>query len=176
MNTTDASVANRRAAIRWGALVVGMLSLQVILGVVAVVLATSDQSAAVIPDYYNKALAWDEQRAQREASRSLNWQLEFVETDYGTMGSGLQINIRDADQQPIPIASGTVQLYRHARAAEVLVAPIAKAEDGIVEVAGCFPHHGLWQVEIDVHDRDGNRFVESRRMNIRGGRSPAGGT
>mgnify|MGYP001555754167 CR=1 FL=1 len=174
MNQPDPSLANRRAAIRWGSLVVGMLTLQVILGVVAITLATSDQSAAVIPDYYNKALAWDEQRAQREASQSLNWQLEFVETNYGKVGSGLQINIRNEQNQPVQIQSGSVQLYRHARAADVVVAPIAKADDGIIEVASCFPHLGVWQVELDVIDRDGNRFVESRRMDIVGNSATGG--
>ena len=175
MNNSDPSVANRRAAIRWGSLVVGMLTLQVILGVVAIRLATSDQSSAVIPDYYNKALAWDDQRAQREASQSLNWLLEFVETSYGKSGSGLQINIKNQQNQPVPIQSGSVQLYRHARAADVVVAAIAKADDGIIELAGCFPHRGLWQVEIDVVDRDGNRFVESRPVDIVG-TTHSGGT
>lgn len=168
MNSQDPKVANRRAAWRWGSLVVGMLSLQVVLGVVAVMLATSDESSAVIPDYYNKALAWDDQMAQLEASKALGWQVEFVETDYGKMGSGLQINLKDADSQPIQVESGSIQLYRHARAAEVMVTPVLKADDGVIELAGCFPHHGLWEVELDVVDRQGNRFVETRRLDIVG--------
>jgi nitrogen fixation protein FixH len=168
MKATDPAVANRRAAWRWGSFVVGMLSLQVVLGVVAVMLATGDQSVAVIPDYYDKALAWDEQMAEREASKALGWQVEFVETDYGQLGSGLQINLKDAADAPIEIESGTVQLYRHARAAEVMVAPVVQADDGVIELASCFSHHGLWQVELNVIDRDGNRFVESRRMDIAG--------
>ncbi len=91
-----------------------------------------------------------------------------METDYGQLGSGLQINFKDAADVPIRIESGTVHLYRHARAAEVMVATVARADDGIIEVASCFSHHGLWQVEVDVIDRDGNRFVESRRMDIVG--------
>ncbi len=154
---------------------VGLLSLQVVLGVAAVMLATGDESVAVIPNYYDKALAWDEQMALRETSKSLGWQVEFVETDYGQLGSGLQINLKDAADKPIQIQSGTVHLYRHARASELLAAPVAKADDGIIEVAGCFPHHGLWQVELDVIDQDGNRFVESRRMDIIGN-SQAGGS
>ena len=88
MNNTDPAVANRRAAWRWGTLVVGMLSLQVVLGVAAVFLATGDESVAVIPNYYDKALAWDQQMAQQQASESLGWDVEMLETDYGKMGSG----------------------------------------------------------------------------------------
>lgn len=175
MKTTDPAIANRRAAWRWGSFVVGLLSLQVVLGVAAVMLATGDESVAVIPDYYDKALNWDEQMAQRQSSKALGWQVEFVETDYGQLGSGLQINLKDAADTPIQIQSGTVHLYRHARASERMAAPIAKADDGIIEVASCFSHHGLWQVELDVIDRDGNRFVESRRMDIVGN-SQAGGS
>lgn len=56
--------SNRWAAWRWGSLVVGMLGLQLVLGFVAVSLATNNDAAAVIPNYYEKSLQWDDDRAK----------------------------------------------------------------------------------------------------------------
>ena len=43
---------SRRAAWRWGTLVVTFLTLQVGIGVAAIVLSTGDRSVAIEPDYY----------------------------------------------------------------------------------------------------------------------------
>ena len=57
--------ANRRAAWRWGGFVVGLLSLQVAGGITAIVLATGDESVAVVPNYHEKSLQWDAEVAVR---------------------------------------------------------------------------------------------------------------
>lgn len=38
--------------------------------------ATSDPTFAVEPDYYQKALAWDQTARQREASKALGWEID----------------------------------------------------------------------------------------------------
>ena len=64
MTETEASdhrEANRRAALRWGGFVVALLSLQVIGGIAAIMIATGDESFAVVPNYHQKALHWDDE-------------------------------------------------------------------------------------------------------------------
>jgi len=59
--TAAASRPNRRAGMQWPALVVGMLVLN--MGICAVtIVAAVRTNPAVVPDYYDKALRWDELR------------------------------------------------------------------------------------------------------------------
>ena len=164
--------ANRRAAWRWGAFVVGMLGLQVAGGVMAIMLATGDQSVAVVPDYHQKALRWDEEVALRQASRSLGW---TCEVDYRTAGGSrpatLQFALTDRGGVPVKIASGELKIYRHARAADVRVVPIPRDSIAVIELADCFDEAGLWQVSVDMQDHAGNRFVDSRELDVRLGAS-----
>jgi len=158
--------SQRNAAWRWGALIVGMLGLQVGLGVVAIVLATSDKSVAVVPDYYEKAMKWDEEVAARDASDSLGWTatVEYFSPD--PPAAGLAIRLTDAEDHPVPIQSGRVRFYHHARAAEVFYHEVGVTRDGRVRCPDCFPNEGLWQVELDLVDGAGQRFVDSRTIEV----------
>ncbi|EMI18057.1 FixH family protein [Rhodopirellula maiorica SM1] len=156
-------VANRNAAIRWGGLVVGLLSLQVAVGVVAIMLATGDPSAAVLPDYYQKSLDWDEQRKSESVSQELGWNLTLVPIP-GQQNATLQGVLTDADGKPVDIAAGTVDMYHYARAADVKTIPIAANDSGVIVSEDCFTADGLWQIEIDVTDDQGQRFVHSQDL------------
>ena len=50
-------------------IVVGILSMSVIAHIYLVVQASSDGGAQVVPDYYEKAQAWDSQQAHEAAIR-----------------------------------------------------------------------------------------------------------
>lgn len=168
MNRLDTTTqqANRRAAWRWGSFVVGLLSLQVTGGVLAIMLATGDQSVAVVPDYHEKALHWDDEVAARRASAALGWKYE-ADSFSGQEASGLAIKLTDSQGQPIDSVSGELQLYHHARASQVRRVAIPPGNLGSLRLADCFAADGHWQVSIDVQDRSGNRFVDSREMEIR---------
>ncbi|MBI1246267.1 hypothetical protein GC197_00295 [bacterium] len=43
----------------WGGLVIGMLGLQIVISVTAAVIATNSHSNDVVPDYYQKAVNYD---------------------------------------------------------------------------------------------------------------------
>jgi len=166
---------NRKAAIRWGGLVVGLLGLQVALGVGAVMLATGDQSAAVVPNYYEKALKWDEQASQRESNDALGWTLAIVESDTDLSASSLRLSVTARDGVAVPIRSGRLAMYHHARAEDVLVKSLGvpvDAADESIHWSGCVVRGGWWQIDVDVVDSQGNRFVESRQIKLSGPKSP----
>src|SRR6056297_599142 len=116
MNIEQARIENRRAAWRWGSLVVGMLTVQVVAGAFAIRLATRDPSVAVVPDYYQKALDWDDHVALRRASQKLGWDVLLQQIDLDKPYSGLQIDVVDRSGRPVPLKSGSVRLYSHVRA------------------------------------------------------------
>lgn len=152
---------NRRAAWRWGSFVVGLLSVQVIGGIIAIMLATGDESVAVVPDYHRKALHWDEEVAIRTASTELGWVAQMTPNE---QGGGLQIRLRDRNGDFVVIESGSVEIYRHVRAGNIQRLEIPSAASGAFVLSDCFDASGLWQVTLDVCDSDGNRFVDSQEL------------
>lgn len=160
---------NRWAAWRWGSLVVGMLGLQVVLGVVAITLATNDDSVAVVPDYYEKALRWDDEVARRSASDALAYQASVRITDDGMPVSGIRLELRDAQDQPVEIRAGVLRTYRHLRAADVRSINVPASADGVVRCDGCFNHPGLWELDFELTDASGNQFLLTRTIDVGGG-------
>jgi hypothetical protein len=158
--------ANRRAAIRWGAFVVGLLSLQVAGGAFAIFLATSDESVAVVPNYHQQALNWDQHVALRNASTKLGWNAAMSQFDGETGVAGLRIHLRNRDGGPVEIESGEIEIYRHARAGAVRRVAIPAGAADSIDLGQCFDTSGLWQVAIDVTDSDGNRFLDSQEMYV----------
>ena len=159
--------ANRRAAWRWGSFVVGLLGLQVVGGIFAIMLATGDQSVAVVPNYHQKALQWDQEIAIQTASEKLGWECTMEVVQAGQSHPGLRIRLTDAKGQPVSIVSGDLQIYRHVRAADVLGVALPKSTPGVIELADCFANPGLWQATLDVTDDQGHRFTVSRELNVR---------
>ena len=164
LSVADLKRSNRRSAFRWGGFVVAFLALQLILGFSALVLSKSDPSVAVIPDYYQKSLDWDTMKALQAESDRLGWQVEVT----ATQDHQLEISLSDEKGVPIKIAGANLSLYRHARAADVKSRTLAPHEirDGHLSVAGVFSHHGLWQIELEITDEKGTRFIHSRTLNV----------
>ncbi|MFG0263003.1 MAG: FixH family protein [Novipirellula sp. JB048] len=156
-------IANRNAALRWGGFVVGMLSLQIAIGVIAVMLATGDPSVAVVPDYYQKSLAWDAQRESENASRQLGWTLTLVPIA-DPDGASLRAFLKDAEGEPVAIRSGTLRLFHHARGGDIQTVSLSPNAEGLIVLDGCFAVDGLWQVEIEVLSDQDERFIDSQDM------------
>ena len=167
MNQTDIKAANRRAAWIWGSMIVGLLGLQVAGGIFAIILASGDDSVAVVPDYHQKALKWDEEMAVRRASEQLGWQYDVQATDAaGQTATGLVATLKDDKGQLVDVRSGTLRWYRHIRANDVAELPIPGGQLTTMRLDDCFDANGLWEVMIDVTDRTGNRFVRAVTIEI----------
>ncbi len=152
---------NRNAAWRWGSLVVGLLTLQVIGGVTSIILATSDESVAVIPDYHQKALRWDEEMSVRAASAKLGWS-----TDLATHGRGMNLSVFDQDGNRVAIASGKIEWYHLAKAAKVNRFDVNSVPTGSIDLQRCFDADGRWNVTLDLLDEQGNRFVHAQEIYV----------
>jgi nitrogen fixation protein FixH len=171
---TETQQASRRAAWRWGALVVGLLGLQVAGGVIAIMLASSDQSVAIVPSYHEKALNWDAEMAAQAASAALGWQCNVSQTDGEAMPAGLRIHIIDRQGVPVSVDSGELSLYRHVRAADVRKVAIPSGQIIGMEIPACMEAPGRWQVMLDLKSANGDRFLHSQELFV--GRDGSAGT
>ncbi len=163
---SDTNDLNRRAAWRWGAFVVSLLGLQVLGGIFAIMLATGDKSVAVVPDYHQKALHWDDEMALQSESRALGWVCEVSQRDETGTSTGLRVTLTDRVGNPIELASGELQIYRHVRASDVRRVRIPAGSFNRLDLSRCFDSDGLWQIKIDVTDESGNRFASSQELYV----------
>lgn len=160
--------AGRWAAIRWGSFVVGMLGFQVALGVFAITVATSDPTVAVVPDYYARSLEWDETQRLKRESEQLGWTVRLVDSQQPKFPGAKAIEVRDSENRLVPLASGTVILYRHARASQPLEVKLSATVNGVIQIPKPLNHPGLWELELDLESKQGERFLYSESMQLSG--------
>ena len=141
---------SRRAGWFWGTLVVGLLATQVVVGIGSVFIAIGDPSVAVVPDYHQKALAWDDERASRAASALLGWEVDVSVSDGADQKGNrtVVVTIKDADGQHVSLADVDIRAYHHARASAAQLAKLRSHGEGNYTVALPLQRAGLWQFEI----------------------------
>lgn len=173
----DPGAASRRAGLFWGSLVVGLLGIQVVVGVGAVILATGDPSVSVVPDYYDKALRWDDEKQSRADSEALGWQAD-ISVPGGADRNGdrtVVVRLRDEEGTAIDGAAVIMSVYHHARASELQELELRGHGDGHYSGTARMPQGGLWQFELRsirslVGEDSPERYRLSRTIDV--GASP----
>jgi hypothetical protein len=154
----------------WPGLVIGLLGIQVGMGVVAVTLATGDPAWRVVPHYHDRAIHWDRVAAARTASDQLGWKSAVTigrSADvYGHRD--LVVELRDAIGQPVTGAQVTGELWHHGHPGELIQAVCRESPDVPGRYIGRAKvnRSGLWQVELNAN-RNGERFVQAAEMEWR---------
>ena len=164
---------NRRAAWRWGGLVVAFLAGQIAVGVVAVVLATGDPSFAVVPDYHEKAMRWDDAVRAQAASDQLGWRADIIASASPDLQGNrtLVVTLRDRHGEAVDDAVVRVRAFHHARAGEPVAGECRPHGGGGYSCVLPMNRLGLWQVEL-VATRDADeRFLLSETLEMRAGAS-----
>ncbi len=142
----------RRAKWRWIGVVVGLLSLQVVIGIVALVLALNNTSTVVMPNYHQAALDWDQTRRERGAAQRLGWQVQLRPAEI-VDGQGrrlLRLHIKDRNGKSLDDLHVTAEIYHHANAADVRSTTWDAIGDGTYQTLAPMAHSGVWQVNIDI--------------------------
>lgn len=98
---------------RWVWIVMVLLVAHVSLMSWAVVKATTDRNAAVIPDYYARSTHWDEQKAMKAASDRLGWQVTLTQTGERDALGDHGVAVRVVDPEGNPVKAGSAELTYH---------------------------------------------------------------
>lgn len=142
----------------WPVVIAGALGLHVVGSLVMVYFATSNESYAVEPDYYRKALAWDEKRAQDRHNTELGWRLDFtVEPVPAGQDPIMRAELSTLDGEPITDASISVEAFANARRDWILTATVNPAASGY-ETTLPMRRDGLWEFRFTV-TRGGELFT-----------------
>lgn len=126
------------------ALLVGSAGVNIAL----VVITSRDASFAVEPDYYAKALAWDDTMAQQARNEALGWSLGLRVEPAGERGR-MTVTARLTDSAGAPLlgAHVAIEARHNARANRVLTAALEPWDAGYA-AAMPLARPGLWEFRV----------------------------
>lgn len=157
MNETEVHASVERRARRiWVSVIVGLLGIQVLIGAVSIHLATNDQSAAVVPNYHQAALDWDQTKQAALAASRNGWRMSLTTSDVAD-GRGMravELVAIDADRRPIESLVVTGQVYHHAVAGQVESIEFRSVGDGRYLAMAPMARRGLWQINLNIQGAD----------------------
>lgn len=151
-------------------IVFGLLGLNGAIVGVTLYLAHSDASFAVEPDYYQKALTWDETAAKLERSIALGWTAAVEAGDPGAPGRHVSVRLTDSAGAPIDGAAVSLVAFHNARAAEQIRCELPSAgteRPGVYTAQIPADRAGLWEFRITAA-RGGDEFAAVVRMELSG--------
>jgi nitrogen fixation protein FixH len=115
-----------------------------------VVITSRDASFAVEPNYYAKALAWDETMAQQARNEALGWSLGLRVDPAGARGrQSVTVRLADRAGAPIEGAQIAVEAFHNARASRILAAALSPEGQGYAAVMP-LDRPGLWEFRLRV--------------------------
>jgi hypothetical protein len=157
----------------WPWIIAGALALHVVASLVVVFVATSNPSYAVEEDYYQKALHWNDKRAQDRTNEELGWILNLTVRPAATPGEEptLEVHLADAGGEPVDGAVVAVETVHNARAGDILRSSLDAVGEGIYRTTLPMRHNGRWEVRFTA-DRGREHFThaETRHLYVERGR------
>ncbi len=144
-----------------------VLMIHVGFGLTVAFIAASDPSFAVEPDYYEKAVHWDDRSRQQNTNRKLGWSCEAkIRMTSGLDNSGeLRVKLLDAQGTPLSDASLSAEVFFNGRAkhrTSLKLMPVNK-EPGVYISALAVGFDGAWTVRVSA-SKDSNVFTNEQRV------------
>lgn len=114
-------------------------------------IATSDPTFAVEPDYYKKAIDWDKTMAQEARNAELGWAVSARLEQAARPGHGrLVARVTDRAGAPVAGARVAVEAFPSARAGQVVSAALEPEGDGVYAAGIPLARPGLWELRVRV--------------------------
>jgi nitrogen fixation protein FixH len=129
---------------RWPLIIIAVLMAQAAGIISMVVVSGRDPSFAVEPDYYQKALAWDDAARRQQAGEALGWSV-----DLSASGAGLNLVLKDALGRPLEGAQVEAHVFHHARAGDRQIVALNAAGAGGYSAAHPL-RDGFWEVRLTI--------------------------
>lgn len=154
--------APRKGAYRWPMIVVGLLVTHVVLMLLAASIATRDRSFAVLPNYYENAVKWDQTRAAQRDSDTLGWKLTIdPSTSVTPLGQrSIAFTLKDSSGKPVENANLSVDYYHHSHAKDAASIKLQQTEPGRFVTTLPMRYPGFWQFNVTA-EAGGKTFVDN---------------
>ncbi len=129
----------------WPWIIVALLGVHVGVMVLLIITATAGESHAVEPNYYQKALDWDQTMAQERANVALGWELG----ERSTMEQGV-VSVRATlvDRAGAPVFGARAELtaFHRARSGDRLEVTAPEVAPGVYAIHWPSARAGLWEL------------------------------
>ena len=161
--TVDPTPSRRR---RWPFIIAGLLVVHTGTMLTFVTIASRDPTFSVDPDYYGKAVRWDQDQARRRASDGLGWRADVRTT--GAPQRTPVLTLTDAAGKPIPGLAVTATCFHHAHGRDVRTVTFAADADDATRFVGdvVLPFAGEWQFDVTART-GGSEFVKTFTIDAR---------
>lgn len=160
-----------RAAWLWGSLVVAFLILQLVIGGLAFNLATGDPSVAVMPDYHQRALNWDDEIARRQRSDQLGWRATLTwgivnVSETGEGGRQVVVQVADTGGSAVTGGDASILFFHHTRAGDVATLRLQERASGQYVATLPMQKPGYWDIEFSLARGPGEAFWHQETLDI----------
>ncbi len=150
----------------WIGMVVGLLSMSVIIHGIAIIIAVSDPSFALEPDYEQKARDWDSIQLQQQTSKQLGWTVDLDTSPVGEFGDVLvQLSVFDKWGKPILDGEVNIDMFHNARAKNIFRAELEHISDGLYTAVLPLRRSGVWEFRLTIK-RDDDLYVDTLRKTV----------
>lgn len=156
MNTSQ-EVASRAGAI-WAWVPVGLLACMLLgIGTLAYI-AIDDPNFALEPDYYAKALHWDQAQSQLRENDSLGYELTLRQRLVISAAGQVQVELELKDRNAAGISGASIEVsaFPNAFAGRVERLALREVAPGIYRGSLAHGIPGLWELRCSVSVRGGH--------------------
>lgn len=157
---------SRRRRFAMPAVVLGLLGGHVVFILLAITLATGDRSFAVVPDYYQKAVAYDDRKAALAVSAALGWRVALEPgAQVTSLGErDVLVRLRDREGAAVSGAQVAVSGYHFSRADEPVSFELAEALPGQYVGRAPLGREGFWWFELTAVRGGEDFFTEFKQF------------
>lgn len=157
LSAAEQANLERRARRWWVSGIVSLLGLQVFIGIGSVILAVSDPTVAIVPNYHQKALDWDASQRAVNLTGKLGWKVTPMVGLVSADGDRrlVRISIQDKEERPVTDLNVSAAVYHHARGSEIYNLNLVETDAGYYEGTTSLTQAGVWQVFIQIEGMHG---------------------
>jgi nitrogen fixation protein FixH len=156
----------KKAQYIWTAFILMFFALHAVLWTVAIVFTSVDKSHAIVQDYDQLALNWDQEKAMRQASTALGWQCQLsvgADTDIRNRHD-VQIKLTDRTGNPVNGAAITLSAFHRGRAGDPQLLRFRETAPGAYSCDVAINRKGLWHFNGKAIVGNSTFVIEQQRM------------